>query len=281
MKFSRRAFLWTTAAGGVTAAMYGYCWESKWLDVTHTKVPVAKEGGPPRLRILLLSDLHWSAFDPLDFLRFSFELGGSKGPDLVCLTGDLICVGNEYQLDEYGPTLAFLTEIAPTYAVLGNHDGGRWSRERNGLGDESVMIGLLTDAGLSVLHNRSVQLESKGQIINIVGVPDLWAGGIDPGKAFSEVKDGDDEFTIVMAHNPDSKDLMTDYSWNLMLCGHTHGGQVAFPLVGAPYVPIRDRRFTAGLNQWNDKLVYTTRGVGSLYGARFNCRPEISILDIV
>jgi predicted MPP superfamily phosphohydrolase len=65
-----------------------------------------------------------------------------------------------------------------------------------------------------------------------------------------------------------------------MLCGHTHGGQVVVPLLGAPIVPVRDRRYVAGLNQWRERWIYTTRGVGSLYGIRFGCRPEVSILSV-
>jgi predicted MPP superfamily phosphohydrolase len=140
---------------------------------------------------------------------------------------------------------------------------------------------LLDDSGMVVLQNRSVQLVFKGQSLNLVGVPDLWAGGIDAAKAFSGVTAEEGEVTVVIAHNPDSKELMKDHDWDLLLCGHTHGGQIAFPLIGAPYVPIRDRRFVAGLNPWKDRLVYTSRGVGSLYGARFYSRPEVSIIDIV
>lgn len=261
--------------------MYGYCWESKWLELTRTEVPIARAVAGSRVRILLLSDLHWSPFDPLDFLRFAFELGGSQKPDIVCLTGDVVSVGNEYDLDDYLPALEFLAGLAPAYAVLGNHDGGRWSRDRNGLADESIMQDLLRKSGMNVLSNNSVKITAQNQNINLVGVPDLWTGAIDPELAFAEIDTRDEEITIVLAHNPDSKNQMADREWQLMLCGHTHGGQIAFPLVGAPYVPIRDRRFIAGLNRWKERLVYTTRGVGSLYGTRFYCRPEVSILDIV
>jgi predicted MPP superfamily phosphohydrolase len=260
--------------------MYGYCWESKWLELTHTRFQISKRADRSPVRILLLSDLHWSSFDPLDFLMFAFRLGASENPDFICLTGDLICVDNEYILDEYRPTLKALAGMAPTYAVLGNHDGGKWSRERNGLAETAIMEEMLRDSGMDVLHNRSVRIASDDRVINLVGVPDLWAGGIDAASAFSEVDPSAAEITIVIAHNPDSKDLITEYDWQLMLCGHTHGGQIAFPLIGAPYVPVEDKRFISGLNPWNDRWIYTTRGVGSLYGARFYCRPEVSIIDI-
>jgi len=95
------------------------------------------------------------------------------------------------------------------------------------------------------------------------------------------VNPGGEEMKIVLAHNPDSKDYLGDFDWQLMLCGHTHGGQIAVPLLGAPHAPIKDKRFIEGLNPWRDRFIYTTRGVGSLYGTRLYCRPEVSIIDLV
>lgn len=66
-----------------------------------------------------------------------------------------------------------------------------------------------------------------------------------------------------------------------MLCGHTHGGQLRIPLVGEPFAPIEDKRYVAGLNTFGERQIYTTRGVGSLYGLRLNCRPEVTILELV
>jgi predicted MPP superfamily phosphohydrolase len=281
MKLNRREFLCTGAATAFTAGMYGYCWESKWLELTHTEVIVGDLDKQSPVRILLLSDLHWSSFDSLDFLESAVALGTSQEPDLVCLTGDLVCVGNDYELAEYLPTLELLAGSAPAYAVLGNHDGGRWSRKRNGLADESIMADLLRESGMTVLSNSSAPITIRNRHLTLVGVPDLWAGGIDPQRAFAGVQNGRNRTTIVLAHNPDSKNLLADFDWELMVCGHTHGGQIAFPLIGAPYVPVRDKRFVGGLNAWGTKLVYTTRGVGSLYGTRFYCRPEVSIIDLL
>jgi predicted MPP superfamily phosphohydrolase len=65
-----------------------------------------------------------------------------------------------------------------------------------------------------------------------------------------------------------------------MLCGHTHGGQVVFPLVGPLRVPVEDRRFIAGLYPWENRQLFVTRGVGNLHGIRMNWRPEISVLEL-
>lgn len=280
MKLSRRRFLWAAGGTGLTAAAYGFCWESKWLQLTFSTVPIARSPGCGPVRILLVSDLHWSPFDSLEFLRSALSLGLDQGPDLVCLAGDLVSVGNQYDLDRYRPVLESLSRVVPTYAVLGNHDGGKWSRSRNGLADESSIQGLLRDSGIEVLDNASVKVSPRGHELCLIGLSDLWAGSQNPETAFAGVERERDTVKIVMAHNPDSKDYIGDFDWQLMMSGHTHGGQIVIPLIGAPFVPVRDKRFVKGLNCWRDRFIYTTRGVGSLYGTRFYCRPEVTILDI-
>ena len=87
---------------------------------------------------------------------------------------------------------------------------------------------------------------------------------------------------IVLSHNPDSKELLKKYDWDLMCCGHTHGGQLVIPLIGfRPFLPVIDKSFPEGLLSWGKRHVHISRGIGNLHGLRFNCRPEISILNVV
>jgi hypothetical protein len=119
----------------------------------------------------------------------------------------------------------------------------------------------------------------RDQSIRFAGVPDLWSEHLHGDLAFVDVPA--DDPAIVLAHNPDTKDRLAKQPWDLMLSGHTHGGQVVLPMLGARFVPIRDKRFVAGLKQWNGRQVYVTRGVGSIHGVRVNCRPEVTVLDLV
>jgi hypothetical protein len=84
----------------------------------------------------------------------------------------------------------------------------------------------------------------------------------------------------VLCHNPDAKELFRRHDGYLMLCGHTHGGQLRLPLLGTPFAPVRDKRYVEGLHPWAGRWLYTTRGVGNLHGLRFHCPPEVSVLDI-
>jgi len=86
------------------------------------------------------------------------------------------------------------------------------------------------------------------------------------------IEKSDTETTVLLSHNPDSKTEVQDHPWDLMLCGHTHGGQLWIPFVGAPFAPIRDKRFVKGLRRWNNRWIHVTKGVGNLHGLRLNWR---------
>jgi predicted MPP superfamily phosphohydrolase len=279
MKISRRNFLLAFAGAGLTAA-YSRYYESRWLFLSQTAVPLRNSMRSNPITILHLSDFHWSPYVPLSLIREAIQLGLGAAPDFACLTGDFVTVGNPYDFTEYHDPLRLLADAVPTFACLGNHDGGSWSRERDGLPDSSAIRNLLTESGVTVLHNDSCAFSVRDRRINLVGLPDLWSGGIDSAAAFAEVTPGEEWSTLVISHNPDSYRFIREEDWDLMLCGHTHGGQLVVPLLGAPYVPVRDRSFIAGLNALDRRLIYTTKGVGSLYGVRFWCRPEVSVLHV-
>ncbi len=137
---------------------------------------------------------------------------------------------------------------------------------------------LLAASGFRLLHNRSEVVKIKGQKLRMAGVGDLWNGEVDATAAFAGAAPRIP--TVLLAHNPDTKELLPDGPWDLMLCGHTHGGQVLVPVIGTRFVPVRDKRFIAGLKHWNGRFIYITRGVGNLGGVRVNCRPEVSVLTL-
>ncbi|MCB0286269.1 MAG: phosphodiesterase, partial [Calditrichaeota bacterium] len=111
---------------------------------------------------------------------------------------------------------------------------------------------------------------------------DWWAGEIDPPKAFAQLSpESHSAPKIVLSHNPDTKTHIQPFEWDLLLCGHTHGGQIRFPLIGAPFAPVRDKRFVEGLHRWENRWLHITRGIGNVRGIRINCRPEISHLSLI
>jgi predicted MPP superfamily phosphohydrolase len=274
---TRRKFLYSFFAAPIPL-VYPCYWEPRWLDVTERRVQLP--GFSPRkpIRVLHLSDLHASIFVPPSLIERAIALGLAARPDLICVTGDFITSREGFDAPAYTRQLRKLSAAAPTFAVLGNHDGGGWTRYHFGFPDHSVMDRILEDAGIELLHNRSTRVETRGTRLTLAGVGDLWSHEVLPARAFAGVTAEDP--VLLLAHNPDTKDRVRAYPWHLMLSGHTHGGQVIVPFDGPRYAPVADKRYVSGLRPWGARQIHVTRGVGNVGGVRFRCRPEVSILTI-
>jgi predicted MPP superfamily phosphohydrolase len=222
---------------------------------------------PPRFdgfTILHLSDLHLD-LNPGAMRRVMALLPGLEY-DLCVLTGD-------YRGRTYGPIEATLDALAelraeiagPIYGVLGNHDTVR-------------LVPGLEAMGIRLLLNEHVAIERGEQRIHLAGIDDahyFWADNIE--KAASGIPH--DEFSILLSHTPEIYRQAAHADFDLLLAGHTHGGQICLP--GA--VPITldsrlPRRYGAGPWRYHTMTGYTSVGCGSsVVPVRFNCRPEITL----
>lgn len=275
---TRRRFLQTLLFAAPACGAYARLLEPDWLDVTRTIVRTDRRRMSRPMRILHLSDLHHSSVVPASRIRRAIESGLAENPDLACLTGDFI-TGPAPDPDELASALRQLSSRVPTFAVFGNHDGGRWLSARGGYADTEVVSRVLRKARIPALTNQNLRFAWGTSHVSLVGLADYWSGTFDPERAFAG--ESDSIFRIVLSHNPDSKKELAAFPWDLMLSGHTHGGQVVLPLVGAPYAPVEDTRFISGLYAWEGRQLFISRGVGNLHGVRFACRPEVSVLDLV
>ncbi len=273
---NRRQFLFSLPTLGLTIPVYGHFIEPYWFDETRTRVYVPGLSGS--VRVLHLSDLHISSFVPFSVVEEAIRIGLKSRPDLICLTGDFITNDAPFDRDQYETCLKRLAQAAPCFACLGNHDGGSWTATVGGFSDSSAVRSLLAAARVTLLYNRAEVVSAQGQKLQLVGLGDIWNDEADPGYAFAQV---DPRLpTVVLAHNPDTKDRIGAFPWHAMLSGHTHGGQVLVPVVGTRFVAVKDKRFVAGLRGWKGRQIYVTRGVGSLGGIRLNCRPEVTVLEL-
>jgi len=278
--FSRRRFLITGTTLGAGTAGYGWFLESEWLEVGRTSISLAPGKFQRSFTLLHLSDLHASRYVRIEYLETALDLAHSLRPDLICLTGDFL-TGKFFQMKRYAAVLSRLAASAPAYACLGNHDGkkirpaphGDWSHQDR-------VRNLLKETGIHLLHNDLEIVQTPGGPLCLAGVGDLWGKECDPEKTFKKQPEDGVMPTFLLAHNPDCKDKLIDHRWDLMLSGHTHGGQVNLPLLGPAFAPVEDLRFIHGLHRWENRWLYITKGVGNLYGFRLNCRPEISLLTI-
>ena len=253
--------------------------EPKNLGVTRYQIRAKTRLHSP-IRLVHLSDLHASTEVPLDFIERAIDTALDLHPDLICVTGDFI-TDKILNPDLYADILAKLSDRAPTFATLGNHDGGEWARGAGGYAGTAELRKLLDRASIHCLYNATTHLAVRGTSISIAGLADASSGDMNKSRAFRSMREAD-PIKLCLSHNPDTKQELYDYPWDLMLSGHTHGGQLVVPFVGGtPFAPVNDHRYVWGLKRWRDRLIHVTSGVGNVAGLRFNCPPEVAVLDFV
>jgi predicted MPP superfamily phosphohydrolase len=227
------------------------------------------------LRVAVLSDLHvGSPFNGLDKLDRVVALTNGARPDAILMTGDYVITGVKggtfVAPESFAPRLGRLRAPMGVYAVLGNHDfwfdGGRVARA-------------LEASGIAMLEDRAIRLTRGGCTIRIAGLSDFWMSNHDVQAALHDVPAGAP--VVVFTHNPDVFPLLPDRV-SLTIAGHTHGGQVWFPIIGRPMVPSEYRqRFAAGHIVERGRHLFVSTGIGtSALPVRFMVPPEISVLEI-
>lgn len=279
----RRRFLCAAPEAAVLAGgaglVYATLIEPAWIHVRELDVPIA--GLPHQfenLRVLQISDTHRGPRVTASFIAEAVRLGLAQKPDLVVLTGDYVHQGVRY-IEESTALMAPLARAVPTVGVLGNHDwyANAW-RVREAL----------TAHGVRMIDNNHCYLQSRRLLgdqpsgLCIAGVGDMHEDRVRPDVAFAGVSETVPR--LLLSHNPDvaESDVLDGHRVDLMLSGHTHGGQVRLPFVGAPGVPSRyGQKYAKGLVEGPRCRVHVSAGVGmSVAPFRFGVPPEINVLTL-
>ncbi len=288
--FDRRQFLTllakrlTPAALLVGASGAAYAtWEAKRPQVTRLEtglrhLPAAFDG----LTVAFLSDTHHGPFVPLEYLAEVVRMTNALRPDIVALGGDYVQRRRKmfvhFGVDHrryIAPGVSVLADLrAPLgrFAVLGNHD----HRTDPGLTRQA-----LADAGFTDLTNTGVWLERPGGArLRIAGVDDCRTGRPRIAPALGDLREN--EPCLLLTHNPDYVELIRDPRVDLVLSGHTHGGQVVLPLVGASVLPSRyGQKYRSGLVRGPAARVFVTTGIGTIgLPVRFRCPPEVAFITL-
>jgi predicted MPP superfamily phosphohydrolase len=136
----------------------------------------------------------------------------------------------------------------------------------------------LTGHGIRVLHNETVHLARGGAGLHLIGVNDLWSRACDLERAFDGLCPSVPH--VVLAHNPRTVERLAGRRCDLLLSGHTHGGQIHLPGLGRPTLGRKARRFAAGLYRYQNTYLYVNKGVGFGFRLRFGVRPEVAVLTL-
>jgi predicted MPP superfamily phosphohydrolase len=228
------------------------------------------------LRIAVLTDLHvGSPFNGIDNLRKVVDLTNASQPDIICILGDFVIQGVRggtfVAPEAIAAELKRLQPAGHVYGVLGNHDG--WL-------DHDRIAAALRENGVRIVEDTAVRIETKAGPLWIAGISDLWTGKHDLEAALGSIANNV-EPAILLTHSPDIfPDVPARIS--LTLAGHTHGGQVRFPLIGAPVIPSKfGTRFAAGHIVEGGRHLFVATGIGtSILPVRFRVPPAISLLTI-
>jgi len=264
-------------SGAVVGAYgYGSRIEAEWLKVEKVTVPVKHlESVLDGFKIVQMSDFHLRPHTKAEFVAEAVSVANGLNPDLIALTGDYVTghrARNSEAIFDLAPVLATLNAKYGVFTILGNHD--YWT-------NETIVLTGLKESGLPALINSGVALSIGQQVLYLAGLDDGWLGHPDLSKAL-EKRPGNVP-TILLVHEPDLADIFSaDGTVSLQLSGHSHGGQIRLPGIGALILPRLGRKYDQGLYRVKDMWVYTTRGIGVVGPPiRINCRPEITEITLV
>ena len=274
MNLKRRRFLKFALSGSALLLVGAYPTfiERNLVSVNRYQIPVS--GLPPSFHgytIAHLTDLHLCFLVSENFVENVVNKTNQLKPDLIVCTGDYVHDRNTTKtIDRVWPMLSQLQAKDGVYSVLGNHD--HWA-------DTNRSQYWLERTGQNLRHTSKALYRGKERIV-LGGAGDYWEDelGIDTAFASSDEHD----YRILLAHNPDSADSTFQTPLSLVISGHTHGGQVVVPFYGPPVLPVQNKKYTSGLVQTEKTAVFISRGLGwALYPVRFNCPPEIALLELV
>ncbi|HEX3697805.1 MAG TPA: metallophosphoesterase [Polyangia bacterium] len=275
-KFSAARGVWES----VQEVVYAAGWPGRVLDrlpaatrvaaVRHELELARGSVGRPPLKVAFVSDLHIGPLTPPRLLDRAFDQLDDFAADVLALGGDYVYLEATSKMAERLRGLVARVSAPIKVAVLGNHD--LWT-------DNTLLERALADAGATVLVNDALRLPPPHDDVALIGIDEPWTGAPDAARAFAAA--GDVPVRIVVAHAPEAFPHVVGRGAKLMLCGHTHGGQVALP--SGPVVvhgPL-GRRWPSGLHDVSGMKLFVSRGLGNVdLPIRANAAPDVSLFSI-
>ena len=259
-----KGFVGTGAAIVTGAGAYGFFDERHALGLTEAVVPVSKL--PPELaglRIGLLTDVHRSQWVSADDVDRGVQLIMQAKPDLIVLGGDYVTWGERAFVGPSAEALAPLSAPHGVFAILGNHD------------DDHDMPAALSAHGVTVLKDSRTTISIRSRDVTLAGIR-YWTRR---ARDIATVVGNGAGTVILLAHDPRRLAEASTLNIPLVLSGHTHGGQVVLPLLGA--VAAQKFPVVYGTARQQDTTLFVSRGLGTVYvPVRVNCPPEVAVLTL-
>ena len=233
------------------------------IDIKLPRLPKKLDG----FRLVHLSDIHHSPFTNLEHISRAVKVANRLKPDMFVLTGDYVSHESEY-IEPVAEVLGKLNSEFGTFACLGNHD--HWT-------DAELVTSSFRRANINVLINEGFRFTARDSSFWLCGVDDYMVGKTDLKSALHG--SFADEMKLLLAHNPVIFRQAARFDVDLVLSGHTHGGQVKLRDEDKRILP--PRKLQNGLHRRRDSQIYITRGIGTVVlPIRYQCPPEISLIEL-
>lgn len=268
MKYTRRRWLGRSLIlGGGATVSYGTVVEKRWLSITYVDVPLSPAHESLHgLKIAVMSDFHHDDFGDSSLIRKAVHVANTEKVDLTFLLGDYI-TSDVSAMPALCKELALLRPRLATIGIYGNHDRSHYAQS---------LTQDLENAGVQLLSNESIDFSS----FFVAGLDSVLRGRPNFKTALSKVPQG--KSVLFARHEPDAFDLHVDPRIALQLSGHSHNGQIRFPLIGPIRLPKMAKKYPYGLYRRESDCLFVTRGIGTLaVPIRLLCRPEVAILRLV
>ncbi len=238
----------------------------KYITVSDDQIPKGFDGK----KIVFISDIHYGLYFSLDRLRDLVEKVNELEPDIILIGGDYT-TEREANIEPCIEILQKLSASLGIYSVLGNHDS--W-------GDPFKTTKALENIDIKILTNKAVWIDSGNSRIRVGGVGDLWTDTQDINPTLANTTDED--YVILLTHNPMYIEKIQTNKIDLILSGHTHGGQILPVRLIAPYLPSKlKQRYLSGIYEVKDTKMIVTNGIGTVFiPARLFAPPEIVVINL-
>ncbi|MCR9198055.1 MAG: metallophosphoesterase [Planctomycetaceae bacterium] len=229
--------------------------------------PAGEQTAAAPLRLVHFTDVHLVGCPERAHYEFATERMLELSPDAFLFTGDLL--DDMRLLPTAVDLFARMATVAPCYFILGNHD---WHLEYREIRHR------IADTGWIDVADRTLVTKLGPWNVRLAGTEAPWMGG---NPSVPDRRDAEEDVRLLLSHAPDQRNYAADNDFDLMLCGHNHGGQVVLPVIGPIYSPsCYGVRYAGGAFRYRSLLMHVSRGLGARDPLRWNCRPEVSLLEL-
>lgn len=309
-KFAFTNFLWDLWCIVSVVGLWPRFVEPKLLTKTSLHLPIAQLPEPlVGFKILQLSDIHLNPQMSNCFLNRIVHAATAFVPDMVVFTGDFLCYSQFADKERLKTFLNHFSAPYGCFAILGNHDyaapvsinaegdydiidretsqfskglerlffkgrvSGKSTAAVQKIGFHEELIAFLKETPFQLLHNETIQIVVNGAILNVTGLGDHSLGRSLPDVAFE--KYDTHHPGIILSHNPDTFPTLKNYPGDLVLSGHTHGGQINLPIIWKKLSLMEYPEYKSGYHTLGTKQLYVSKGLGNITPFRWFAPPEL------